>query len=183
MTRYEGSFKAIPGWDDPDVSDRLFEKGALLYQEYEWRWVRILGWCALAVVSLGTAAMFAYLALTDAGLVERALFLVLSGMFVLLAGLLVVLSIKMMPFRVYEGGVTLSMVPTRDGLAGREVFVPSWEIESVTYVVKSGARGGVIEYFDFHRLGGEDFHVSVRFPEEVTPYLFQVLRCPVEGPG
>ncbi len=76
-----------------------------------------------------------------------------------------------------------NLVPLGDGLAGRETFLPSREISKVTYESTYVPRGGPVDYFRFHRLGGEDFNVSVKDPEEVTHLLFQVLRCPVEGPG
>jgi len=186
VTRYAGSFQAIPGWDDPDVSDRLFEKGALLYQEYERRWVNLLKWSAYVAIFLGFAAAFFLMGWYDHmqsgswGFMGFMLFIV--GMCVFVGVLTIRTAVRDMPFRVYAGGVTLPLVPFRDGLAGRETFVPASDIVEVTSETVRYPKSGPVDFYVFHRTGGDEFWVQAKHRERVSSLLREVLACPVKGP-
>jgi hypothetical protein len=161
-------------------------KGALLYQDYKRRWVRILGWWALAVGFVFMAVFFVYLALyvggPDNGTFEVVFHLFIAGSCVFLAAMLVILSIKTMPFKVYQMGVTMSMVPLRDGLAGRETFVPASDIVDVRFKTIYRPKTGPEDIFVFHLADGEIFSVSTNHHRTVTSLLRRVLQCPVGEP-
>ncbi len=181
MTRFVGSFTAIPGWDDPDVMDALYEKGDLLYQQFE-RGPTLQGGLALSAVigAFGAFIILIGMLVTDQPAFDRALGICSGSVFVLLALWLATEVITSMPFRVYKGGVTLTKVPLRDGLAGRETFVPVGNITEVTWGTAPEPGSG--DSFHFHLEEGEDFSVWVKDPEKVTRLLFRTLWCPVEGP-
>ncbi len=167
------------------------DKGALLYQRKGSRRLQILGGLAFATAFFVLAVFFTIAILEGQGKfavlgqLGRYLTLVMPCMFILIAVILVALSFKSMPFRVYQRGVTMTRVPFRDGLAGRETFVPAGEIARVTYEGTYVPRGGYVEYFRFHLVDGGNFNVSVDDGDEerVTGLLMEVLRCEVEGPG
>jgi hypothetical protein len=167
------------------------ERGALLYQEPGRRWVHILTYLGLSAGLFVTGLLFALPVLGFFGDLDIAwgmgvTCLVMAGMFGLLGVWIGLAAFQGMPFKIFEGGVTLPMVPMvplRDGLAGREVFVPSREISEVTYESTYVSKVGVVYYFRFHRHDGKDFSVSSKNEKEVTRLLFRVLQCPVEGPG
>lgn len=180
MTRYVG-LTSIPGWDGPDGMDALFEKGDLLYEEFDKGPILQAGLAFSAVFcGLGAITILIGLLVTAYAALDRVLFICFGSIFVILGVVLVVMAIKYTPFRVYKGGVTLTNVTFRDGLAGRETFVPVGSIKEVTYgwVPSNGGCTG----FRFHLEEGEDFNVSVTDPKKLTRVLFQVLWCPVEGP-
>ena len=187
MTHYEGSFTAIPGWDDPDVSDRLFQKGALLYQEYNKRWVNVLKWSGQAATFFGFAVGFALMGWVDhlysGGWGVMGFMLIFTGLCAFLGALMIRGAIRDMPFKVYEGGVTLSTVPVHDGWAGRETFVPASDIVKVTGEITHPPKSGPVYYYVFHRKGGDTFWVNAKDRRRVTPLLKEVLDCPVEEPG
>ena len=101
-----------------------------------------------------------------------------------LAGMILVGTAGSMPFRVYEGGVTMPKVPLRRGLAGREVFMPAALISRVTWEKEHVRRVGEVERFRFHRLDGETFDAAADDGDEkrVAGLLRKVLPCEVEGP-
>jgi len=105
VTRYAGSFQAIPGWDDPDASDRLFEKGALLYQEYERRWVTMLKWSAMIAMLLGFTAVFLLMGWYDhvqsGGWGFMAFTLFIAGLLALVEVPMLRTAVRDMPFRVW----------------------------------------------------------------------------------
>jgi hypothetical protein len=190
LTRYRGPRGAAmtSRWDEMMELVIPNEKGALLYQEPGRRWVQILIYLALSAGLFATGLLFAlpiwgFWGDLDMGWGMDVLCLGLASMFIALSVVVTLLAFKSMPFKIYEGGVTLPVVPLRDGLDGREVFVPSTEISKVTYESTYVSKVGVVHYFRFHRVDGEDFNVSAKDPREVTHLLFQVLRCEVEGPG
>jgi hypothetical protein len=163
------------------------ERGHLLYEEYRIRWVRILGRFGFGAAFIGLALLYTFPPLgfwgdLDVDPVGGFMLIFLGAMFGIIGVMLAVSSFKDMPFKVYERGVTLPIVPLRDGLAGRETFVPSREISKVTYESTYVPKGGIVYYFRFHRFPGKDFNVSVKRPEEVTYWLFEALSCDVEGP-
>ncbi len=106
-------------------------------------------------------------------------------MFLALAAALMVRPIKYMPFRVYERGVTMTPVSFRDGLTGREAFVPASEITRVTYEASDVLRMGDVEHFHAHRRSAESFDIYVDTGDHmrVARMLREVLSCEVEGPG
>ena len=190
MTRYMGPRGAemTSRWDEMMELDIPTEQGALLYQAPGRRWVQILIHLVLSAGSFVTGLLFALPVLgfwgdLDIGWGMGVVCLVMAGMFIALSVMVALLAFKSMPFKIYEGGVTLPVVPLRDGLDGREVFVPSREISKVTYESTYVSKVGIVYYFRFHRVDGEDFSVSPKDPKEVTYLLFRVLRCEVEGPG
>lgn len=174
-------------WDEMMDLKIPNEKGALLYQRPGRRWVWILELLILAVGFFVVAVLFALPVLwfwddPDVGWPMRIVLLTMAGMFAYIGAWVAVGSVRTMPFRVYEGGVTDTYVPFRDGLAGREAFVPASKIEKVTWESRYLPKVGVSYYYLFHRIDGDDFSTSVKEPEEMTPLLRQVLPCPVEGP-
>jgi hypothetical protein len=186
VTRYEGSITAIPGWDDPNVTDRLFEKGALLYEEYKSRWVNILQWTGLVACFFGMAVGFVLLGWYDhVGNGDWGFLgftILIGGMCVFFGVVYIISAIKDMPFKVYEGGVTLPTVPFRDGLDGRETFVPASDIIKVTSKTIYLPKSGPVAFYVFHRTGGDNFLVRAKDRRTVTPLLRRVLKCPVDGP-
>ena len=165
------------------------DKGALLYQESGSRRLQILGGLVFAAIFL-TVAVSTVLAILGPwgkfALVEpplRFIGFVIPIMFVVLSVGFVMLSFRGMPFRVYERGVTMRTVSFRDGLAGREAFVPAGEIARVTYETTYYFKVGDVEHFRFHRLDGETFDIAPDDGDEerVTGLLRRVLRCDVEG--
>ena len=187
MTRYVGPAASMARWDGLCAWDQGSQKGAHLWEEYKVRWVRILGSCTLAATSVGMAALYTLATLDHWAGVEidpsmRVFLLFMAGMFVLIAVLLVTMSIKIMPFRVYEGGVTRTMVPLRDGLEGRESYVPSEDVKEVTWETIHNTKGPPSQHFRFHLVDGTTFDVSGRKADELAPWLLHVLPCPVEVP-
>ena len=181
MTRIAGSFTAIPGWDGPDGMSALFERGDLLYEQFE-RGPTLVGGLALSAVLgvFGVIMILLGLLVTDFPAFDRAMGIFFGSMMVLLDLWFATVVITSMPFRVYTGGVTLPKVPLRDGLVGRETFVPVGNIKEVTWGTVPEPSGG--SGFRFHLEKGEDFSVSVEDPEKITRLLFRTLWCPVEGP-
>ena len=188
MTRYMGPRGAAitSRWDEMMEKEVPTERGALLYEEYRIRWVRILGWYAFGSVFIGLAIMFLYFVVTnlynpgvDGGMLVA--LSLLGGGLVLIGIWIMVESIKIMPFRVYEGGVTLISVTLRDGLDGREAFVPARDIEKVTLESVYVPKRGTVYYYEFHRIDGENFSISKSKMDDTRHLLEYVLRCPIEG--
>ena len=169
------------------------DKGALLYHpegaEKEKK-LAVVVCFSFAAVFGGLAALFIPAVLHEGGTFGGfeppwgLLGLAIPVICFVLAVMFVVLPFKFMPFRIYERGVTMVKVPFRDGLAGREIFVPAGEIAKVTYETTYQPRGGPVEHFRFHRLDGEGFNAVVEDGdlERVTGLLRDVLTCEVEGP-
>ena len=106
---------------------------------------------------------------------------IMGGGFILIGKWLMAESFKIMPFRVYEGGITKTSVPFRDGLEGREVFVPAGDVEKVTFESMYAPKVGMVYFYLFHLSDGDRFSISDKDMEEVRPILRDVLRCPIEG--
>ena len=187
MTRYEGPQASASRWDAPGAMDDSWGKGALLYEEPRSRLMNMLSLSGLAAFLVIMAVVLFHPLVTwwhdpDMGGPMRFVLLVSGCGLVLVAAGLVMAGIRTMPFRVYERGVTRTHVPLRDGLAGRETFVPAEEVRRVTWETFYYTSAGPTHHFRFHLLDGTTYDVSGDHPGDVMPWLLRVLPCPVEGP-
>jgi len=174
-------------WDGLCAWDQGSQKGALLWEEYRRRWLHLLKWFGFAAAFVGLAAMYVlplglFWGDPDVGWSMRAMLLLLAGLFVLIAVMIVTESIKTLPFRVYERGITKPYVSLRDGLDGRETFVPSEDVKEVTWETVYVPKGGPVQHFRFHLVDGTTFDISGKQADELSPWLLHVLPCPVEVP-
>ncbi len=110
--------------------------------------------------------------------------LAMVGVYLIGAVFIGTLPFREMPNKVYERGVTMNRVSLRDGLRGREAFVPAEAISHAKFKTSHHPRHGESRYFHFTRLDGDSFKFFVKRGDEefVARLLRQVLGCEVEGP-
>jgi hypothetical protein len=165
------------------------DRGILLYQN-RWRWpFIILGF--IFILGFLSVAFFGIYVITQewdrlAGNDDprRFIGLAMVGVFLFGAVYIGTFPFREMPNKIYERGVTLNQVSLRDGLRGREAFVPSEDISHAKFKRSHHPKYGESRYFHLTRFDGESFNFSVKHGDEefVAKLLKHVLRCEVEGP-
>jgi len=155
---WKGGLEVVPMGEDADEEDvPTVDRGALLYQAVWWRhrWhdpaLMVMG-LGFLVVGTCLEANFIYLGLTTSLDISAIVLGSILGWTFTCSGIMFsYIEHAMMPFKVYENGFTLPVVPFWTGVRRREVFIPRERITGVSRHRPKRPRAGItieVRYLD-----------------------------------